>query len=227
MSEFGRIWNCQALSNEEEGGPPTRLIIHEGGHKVDFTLASLDALRHLVTQAPLSDMYNRGYRVLLDKDHATDTMPRPTFRARPPPSEAEFLRLVNDFWHEAYHVPKYLVRDDLWLVKFRDWNLKVLLLEMLAWLMKSKRGWDHDTLYHGKPIKEWLDPEIYRELFECFAHFDSGDSWAAFFATARLLRRDSEETARRLGYLHSYEGADEILRLAQELHDRSTHPKGV
>lgn len=220
LHEFGSIWNCQALSNEDEGGYPTRLVIYEGGRKVDFTLAPLDALHQLVTREPLPDLYNRGYRVLLDKDNLTSNMPKPTLRAQPAekPTATGFFNLVNDFWHEAYHVPKYLVRDDLWLVKQRDWNTKLILLDMLAWYMKSKNGWAYDTFYLGKHIKDWLDPELYSALFACFARFDGDDGWAAFFATARLFRQVSEETAHILGYPYPREEADHIVGLAEELY---------
>jgi aminoglycoside 6-adenylyltransferase len=224
MSEIGPIWNCLALSNEDEGGYPTRLIVYDGGCKVDFTLAPLAALDHLVASELLPDVYRRGYRVLLDKDHRATRLPPPLFRARQTekPSEAEFSHLIIDFWHEAYHVPKYLARDDLWLVKERDGNMKGLLLDMLAWYMKSKKGWDYDTFYLGKHIKNWLDPELYAALSTCFAHFDRDDSWAAFFATARLFGHVAEQAAGRLGYPYSPEMADHFLGLARELHDIST-----
>lgn len=225
MGEIAPVWNCLALSNEDEGGYSTRLIIYDGGRKVDFTLAPLDALDHLVTSEPLPDLYHRGYRVLLDKDRRAATMPLPPFRARPTPkpSEAEFDALITEFWHEAYHVPKYLARGDLWLVKMRDWRMKTLMLDMLAWYMKSTEGWEYDTFYLGKHIKDWLDPALYDALFACFARFDRDDSWAAFFATARLFGHVAEQTATRLGYAYAHDGADHILALAHELHDKSAH----
>ena len=48
------------------------------------------------------------------------------------PAESEFRRVVEEFWLEAYHVAKYLARDELWLAKERDWATKRFLATMIG-----------------------------------------------------------------------------------------------
>ena len=224
MAALGAVWLSLPLANNPaEGRYPTRLVIFAGGQKVDFTFSPVAALARLAAARPLEDLYNRGYRVLLDKDHLTAVLPPPTGRPHPatPPTEADFLALVNEFWFEAYHVPKYLARGDLWLAKRRDWALKELLLRLLEWAMRSRHGWDHDTRYLGKEVRRWLDPDLYAALPACFGRLDPRDSWAAFFATTALFHQTAQSTAQRLGYLYLEEVASNIQGYATHLHETS------
>ena len=224
MAALGAVWLYLPLANDPAAGRyPTRLVIFAGGQKVDFTFSPVEALARIAAARPLDDLYNRGYRVLLDKDGLTAGLPPPTGRPAPaaPPTEASFLALVNEFWFEAYHVPTYLARDELWLAKRRDWALKELLLRMLEWAMRSQYGWDYDTRYLGKDVRQWLDPDLYAALPACFGRLDRRDSWGAYFATAALFHRTAQGTARRLGYPYPDAVAAHILGFATRLRDTS------
>ena len=105
---------------------PTRLVIYEGGVKVDYSLWSVD----VAAQLAKSDYFDTGYKVLVDKDELFKGFKEPSLKPSIPtkPTEKEFTHIIKEFWFEAYHVAKYLKREDLWLVKFRDWSLQVCLL---------------------------------------------------------------------------------------------------
>ncbi len=131
---------------------PTRLVIYEGGTKVDFSFWNLGSVERLAAER----YFDTGYKVLLDKDGTLQQLGPPSFKpAMPPrPSEQAFARLVNEYWFEAYHVAKYLYRGDLWLVKFRDsGSLKVYLLTLMEWYALAKHGWDYDVKWTGKHIR--------------------------------------------------------------------------
>ena len=116
------------------------------------------------------------------------------------PGEDEFRRTIEEFWHEAHNVAKYLARNDLWSVKFRDWEMKRFLLRMIEWHAHSKYGWQYDTSHLGKWMSSWVDPEIWESLHAAFARFDAQSGWNALLATVRLFRRIAPETAERLRY---------------------------
>jgi len=61
-----------------------------------------------------------AHRVLVDKDaaFAHEAVGPPLVRPELP-ADAEFRRVVDEFWFEAYHVAKYLARDELWRTKLR------------------------------------------------------------------------------------------------------------
>jgi len=91
------------------------LVLFAGGVKVAFAFYPAGVVSHSV-RAGLA------HRVLLDKDGAArEPRAEPVAIGRRPPSAAEFARTAEEFWFEAYRVAKYLARNELWLVKSRDW----------------------------------------------------------------------------------------------------------
>lgn len=169
---------------------PTRLVIYDEGIKVDFSLFPATLLNEIGQTGELGT----GYKVLLDKDKATANWLPPTFEFTPSPlpTEVDFNALVNEFWFEAYHIAKYLRRDELWLVKFRDWTTKELLLKIIGWHALAKGRTQH-TYYLGKHMKEWVEPEVWNILHGAFAYFDGADSWQALYTTTWLFRRLAKE----------------------------------
>jgi aminoglycoside 6-adenylyltransferase len=200
---------------------PTRLVIYEGGTKVDYSFWSLESVERLAAER----YFDTGYTVLLDKDGTLQQLGRPSFAPTMPPrpSEQAFVRLINEYWFEAYHVAKYLYRGDLWLVKFRDsGSLKVYLLTLMEWYELTKHGWDHDVKWTGKHIRQWLEPEVYGRLGEVFAHFDAEDSWKALLANNALFRDLADRTARLLGYRYPADVAENLTLFIRNLYDN--HP---
>lgn len=137
VTDFGAVWIVLPLCNDR--GLPTRLVIFDGGLKVDFTIGSLPILAAMVGERRLPPLYERGYRPLVDKDGMARQLPAALFRSRPasPPTEGEFTNTVREFWFEVYHVAKYLTREDLWAANHRDWKAKELLLTMLECTRKA------------------------------------------------------------------------------------------
>ena len=146
--------------------------------------------------------FNLGYKILLDKDSTLNNLPTPTFKAfvLNKPSEADFIRNVNEFWFEVYHVAKYLTRNDLWVAKFRDWSAKQFLLQMLQWYQGSKNNWDFSPKPDGKEMMNWLDTKILERINECFGGFEKESSWTAIENTTRLYRDVAKQVSQTLNY---------------------------
>ena len=139
----------------------------------------------------LDPLYERGYEVLLDKQGVTQQLPPATgaFLILAVPSEDEFAFTVEEFWFEATHMPRYLSRGDLWVVKFRDWTMKCDLLRILEWRAIAQSAGPVDVRYIGARMREWVDAATWRDLHESFAHFAEGDAWRALLATTQLFGR--------------------------------------
>jgi aminoglycoside 6-adenylyltransferase len=178
---------------------PTRLVIYDGGAKVDYTVAGPGRLAEMHER--LDSLYERGYRVLLDEDGLTDGLPTPTgaFPERAAPTQREFDAAVEEFWFEATHMPRYLARDDLWVVKVRDWTMKQDLLTMLEWHATARSPDPVDVRYIGTRMKEWVDAPTWQQVHDVFGRFDRAGSWRALLTTADLFARVSRETAERCG----------------------------
>jgi aminoglycoside 6-adenylyltransferase len=179
-------------------------VIFDGGVKVDFTLAGLPRLQGMSDSSSLNPLYQRGYRVLLDKDGVTKRLPSPSFEppARFLPSEKRFRERVEEFWFEAFHVPGYLARNELFLVKQRDWTMKELLLEMIEWHALALNGGAVDVWHIGKGLGTWTDDATWAELQGAFGRFDTQDARRAHDKTTRLYSRLAREVARIKGWTY-------------------------
>jgi aminoglycoside 6-adenylyltransferase len=89
--------------------------------------------------------YTRPYRVLVDKDGLSHHLHLTSDPKACPPTAAEFATSINWFYAAALMCAKCIVRDEPWMAKVRDWDLKTELLQMIVWDHTSRHGWDFDT----------------------------------------------------------------------------------
>ena len=203
------------LDTEDGQEGSSRLVIFEDGIKVDFSLAGLSHLESMAGVNGVDPLYQRGYSVLLDKDGLAERLPSPSFTPpiRSLPSEAHFRERVEEFWFEAFHVPRYLARGELYQVKQRDWTMKELLLEMMEWHALARSGGSIDVWHIGKGIHSWADSATWTELQETFGHFDAPDARRAYDATTRLYSRLAREVADMRGWTYPDKVEDLISAL--------------
>ncbi|WP_054309192.1 aminoglycoside 6-adenylyltransferase [Mesorhizobium sp. 1M-11] len=212
LTEIGELITVLRLDEDQDW--PTRLAIFEGGVKVDFTIAGLRRVADMI-RSGLDPLYERGYRILLDKTGLTKDLPPPShqFPAAPLPSSEKFRERVEEFWFEAFHVPKYLARGELFLVKQRDWTMKELLLEMIEWHAIATNSKPVDIWHIGTHLREWTDTETWRDLQETFGRFDADDQKRAFEETVKLYGRLGREVAARAGFHYPQQVEDKIRAL--------------
>jgi len=65
-------------------------------------------------------------------------------------------------------------------------------------------------------MESWVEPETWKTLQGCFAHFDAEDSWNALFRVFKLFSRIARETAKMLGYDYPEEMEEKITGFARE-----------
>ena len=196
LSEIGQTWLC--VRDEYVDGDirvPTRLVIFAGGVKVDFAFYPAGILSNGISAG-------LAHRILLDKDGAARDREAGSvpLEQRARPSEAEFVRVVQEFWFEAYHVAKYLARNELWLAKSRDWATKELLLRVIEWNDRITHGRDYDTQCAGEHTRSCVREDVWEELHRAFAGFEREESWGALLVTAGIFRRLARKTAVTLGF---------------------------
>lgn len=215
IHEIGSPITILHLDAEDGQEWSTRLVIFEDGIKVDFTLAGFRRLEGMSGAGGLDPLYERGYSILLDKDGQAKKLPAPSFAApvRSLPSEARFRERVEEFWFEAFHVPRYLARGELYQVKQRDWTMKELLLEMMEWHALARSGGAVDVWHIGKGIRAWADSATWAALQETFGRFDAEDSRRAHDATTRLYSRLAREVAGMKGWTYPDKVEDLISAL--------------
>jgi aminoglycoside 6-adenylyltransferase len=203
LSKIGSVWVCiHEKIYWENREVPTRLVIFEGGFKVDFAFFPLDILQKIVDSSSLPSEYDMGYSILLDKDAITARMPKPSFKGYNigKPTESDFFNVINEFWFEAYHVAVYLNRGDLWSAKVRaDGIHHNFLLKMIEWNEISKHDWNYVIPPMGKRMQSWACESTLNALHRISVH-DEQDSWKALLNTIELFRDLAKETAQILSF---------------------------
>lgn len=201
---FGEVLVVEELENPD--WHPTRLIYYVDG-KIDFMIAGIEAATRGVE-------YDRPYRVLLDKDGLGKRLHAVPLTAGPPGAD-EFSTCINWFYAAALMCARGIVRDEPWMVKVRDWDLKTQLLQMIEWDHKSRYGWDYDTWHHGIHMRRWMDADIIDRVGECWADFSTENMTSALSASVALFDGLSTRTANelRLAALDSDAVRQEITRL--------------
>jgi hypothetical protein len=138
----------------------------------------------------------------------------------PTPSEEQFRLLVELFWFEAYHVAKYLRRDDPWPAKARDWAIHEVLLSMLEWQARAEGRPAQEIRHLGIGIRGWVESDVWQALTRSFGSFDPGDSWRALAVTVDLFQRAARKTAVALGYSYPIDLATNMSAYIRSLDPR-------
>ncbi len=214
------------IERSGDGRVLERRVLFDGGRDVDFAFVPLPLAEQMIASgipADLADMFHRGHRVVLDKDAIMArwlaVLPAPQLPA--PPSEADFLNLVNDFWYHTVWTAKHLRRGEVWWAKGGcDDYMKSLLRQMLEWHAHATRGAAHDTWLRGRFLEEWADPRAVAQLPQTFAHYDPADIWRALFATMDLFRWLSLETAEKFQYAYPHQGMEYAAELTRTLKEQ-------
>jgi aminoglycoside 6-adenylyltransferase len=193
----------------------TRLVVYDDGTKVDHQIWPVDMFRSATAGETLPAILDVGYRVLVDKDAIAADLPPPTFRAHipTPPTEAEFLALVEEFWWESTYVAKNLARGELfpWKYSFEAVMKFDLLRRMLEWRIEIDHGWSVRPGAVGRHLRERLDADTWREVEPTFTGADVDANWDALFRTGDLFRRVAKEVAAALGYAYPQHMDDGVV----------------
>lgn len=209
MEDFGHVlvvWRdpIQLKYGQERFARITQY--EDDGLKIDFTFWPVELLRRIVAEPQLPPDLDVGYQVLIDKVGLTDGLKPPTFRAYipSPPSEAEYLDVIEEFFHEATYMAKHLWRDDLLPAKYQlEKEMKADLLQrMLDWRMEIDHNWSVKPGVLGRGLKRRTRPDLWADLERTYVGAGIEENWLALFATAELMRKVAREVGQALGYAY-------------------------
>jgi aminoglycoside 6-adenylyltransferase len=195
----------------------------EGGLKIDFSLWPVALLQRVVAEPQLPPEFDAGYQILLDKDHLTDGLKPPTYRAYipSPPAEADYQATIECFFLDATYVAKFLWRDDVMAAKhILDYAMKQEgLRPMLEWHVETDHGWSVKPGPYGRGLKKWLRPGLWAQLERTYTGAGLEANWAALFETIALMRRVAGEVAERMGYRYPLELEQRVLAHIHKVKD--------
>ncbi len=202
MKEIGKVWVYEKCKFDyKDRQIHTRLIIFDGGERIDFSFWDKNLLPEFIKDG-LPDDFNLGYKVLLDKNGILKDLPKPTYSGfkEIKPSRDNFLTIIYNFWFEMYSVAKHLHRNELFFVKLLYSEINRIILQMILWCMQSENNWSLKTNSLGKKMQDWVDEDIWQELYKIFPRFGLEDSWEKLFYQIGFFRRISKKAAQNLGY---------------------------
>ncbi len=182
---------------------------YEDGLKVDAIVTPVDFIQAMKSLGTLPDEFDVGYAVLLDKDGLSAGLPQPTYRAHipSPPSEIQYLHLVEEFFHEGTYVVKHLWRDDLLPAKYNlDHAMKQhCLRQMLEWWIASEQNWSWKPGAYGKGLKKIVGAELWADLESTYTGASLEENRRAFYRTVALFRKVAVSVSERLGFAYPHE----------------------
>jgi aminoglycoside 6-adenylyltransferase len=222
IEEIGNPW-LTFIEPAGAGQGMERRVLFEGGLDTDFAFIPVNLIHQMEEMglpSDVADILRRGVEVLFDKDGLWERLqvPRQESQSPQPPSQAEFLELVNDFWYHAVWTAKKLRRGELWVAKgCSDNYMKSQLLRMVEWHARARNGWDYDIWHKGRFLEQWASHQFVKALPDVFAYYDREDLWRGLLATMDLFRWLTVETAERLDFSYPT-GADEhVAKLVHKL----------
>jgi aminoglycoside 6-adenylyltransferase len=227
LEDFGRVLAMYRDPLETNEGLLTsgNVTQYENGLKIDFTLRPVAWLHNIVASSALPPEFDAGYRVLLDKDHLTNGLQAPTYRGYIPdsPTEADYLRKIEEFFLDTGYTAKFLWRGDLMAAKtLLDYFVKdEHLRPMLEWHMEIAHDWSLKPGPHGRGLQKWLRPDLWTELGETYTGFGVGENWQALEKTIALMRKVAQEVGAHLGFAYP---ADLDRRATAYLQDVKNQP---
>lgn len=186
---FGEVLVVEALENE--GWNPTRLVYYVAG-KIDFMILDV-SVRTMTAPA------RRAHRVVVDKDQLAETLLADADSPPRAPSAEAFATCINWFYAAAIMCAKCLARNEPWMGKYRDWDLKQQLLSMIEWDHKGRYGWGYDTWHNGAHMAAWMDADVAERLPACWADFSIEAAERALTESVALFDELTVRTAALIG----------------------------
>lgn len=213
IGDFGVVlvtyWD--ALFPDQETGLEifANVVQYESGLRIDFTLWPIEKAIRLGQTRKLPAGLDVGYSVILDKDDLTAGFTPPSFMAyaTTKPTEAEFARIVEEFFSGAPAVAKHLMRGDLMAAKWDlDHDMKqVYLRRLLEWQIALDSDWNVSFRSLGKGLKRRMTGERWQQLEAGYAGSVIEDNWRALDATLAVFSEVGEDVAQRLGFVYPVE----------------------
>ena len=198
------------------GGSRERRVLYSGGRDVDFSIFPSAAMPFLTSIPEGVNVLSRGFVVLVDKDHALDTLPRvaatPVREPIGPYTEEAFLADVSDFDYHVLWFAKKLRRGETWIAKLGcDGYLKQLLRRMIE--RYTLLTGEVDVWHDGRFLDRWAPPEVRASLPATFARYEPKDIARALRETGLLYARLARQIAERRGWGYPAEAETTVWEL--------------
>jgi len=212
------------IESASDGDNMERRVLFEEMLDVDFAIIPKEQVQKLLQggvpteyEAQIANVFGRGMQIALDKDGMATQLQKiiSSIENLPPrpPTQHEFLEVVNNFIYHTVFTVKHLRRGELWwTVTCLNCHMQRLLLQMMEWHALATHEWNYDTWFRGRFMEEWAHPQALKELRSTFAHYDEEDIKNALLASIDLFHWIAIETAEKLSYQYPTKADKHVTR---------------
>ena len=198
-----------------------KMVLYEDGVKVDFKLYSKSNFLKETEQKELSEDWDIGYKVLIDKEGITKKMLKPTYQVSiiKKPSENEFQNILKDFWWDTTYVAKCLARDEIFYAKLMSEKIirTEYLIPLIEWHIASEHQWNITTNKYGRLFKKYLTLEMWAKTENTFSGSKIEENWIALFSMADLVSEIGTKLSNKLGYKYPEKLENDIRKYLNEV----------
>jgi aminoglycoside 6-adenylyltransferase len=191
----------------KQKGRLTNKMLFTDGVRLDLTLLTSEAARQSV-------VWNAFPQVLLDKDDVLTSICVSNKRdaAAVPPSADQFSKCCNAFWWSSTQVAKGLWRWEIPSAKAAmDGAMRGNLMDMLAWFVGARTGFQKDVGKHGEFLQKYLEKPMWINLLKTYSDAEREHVWESLLVMCQLFREIGRETALKLGFPYSEKEDERIL----------------
>ena len=196
----------------ENDGHYTYLMQFLDGNRIDLSFYSLENIDTCIADSLTV--------VLLDKDSLIPELPSPSDRDYLPqkPTAKLFDDCCNEFWWVSVYVAKGLWRDELTYAKQTlDVYVREQLMKMLVWYFGIQSDFQESPGKMGKYLKEYLEPEIWRQLENTYADWQPEHIWESLFSMGNLFRQLAQYVARHFGFNYPEQDDNNVTIFLQHI----------
>ncbi|MDQ0065976.1 AadS family aminoglycoside 6-adenylyltransferase [Chryseobacterium lathyri] len=209
-----------------DGKHAMKMVLYIDHVKVDFKLYQKSEFIKEVQEESLSEDWDVGYKVLVDKDNLTKDLKMPTYQSIMilKPTEKRFQQLMNDFWWDTTYVAKCLKRGDLFYAKFMSEDVirTDYLVPLIEWYIASGHEWKNITTNkHGRLFRKYLSAELWTRVEATFSGSNINENWRALYAAADLVHDLGIALAQKLDFEYPQKHEDDIRKYLDEVKSMS------
>lgn len=188
------------LEKTAVGGGMERRVLFEGGLDVDFAIFPTSTLDDMLNQKEVSDVFSRGVKVLIDKDHRLKSIIPQKNKTPVIPSKEKIMNDMHDFWYHSVLTAKKLRRGEILLSKsICDSYMKNLLVSLIKTEIKLRKGPDYDTWHGFRFFEQWADPDIIESFKKLYAPYDEKEIWHALIKTMNVYEKMAKKVCHSMG----------------------------
>jgi len=151
-----------------------RRVLYEGFLDVDFALSDPAGFKTSLELGEVRKIFQRGYRVLLDKDDWSACIDRADEVSRDHDMLPQIIiNEIHDYWYHCVWITKKLQRGELWTaMDCLNCYMKTKLLRMIEYFTSLSGDKPIDTWHKGRFLEKWAAPSVLQCLSGSFADYD-------------------------------------------------------